>query len=38
VSDKERALWQAISRGLKLIVKSIDQYIGKEEPSSTARR
>ena len=27
MSDKERALWQAISRGLKLIVNAIDAYI-----------
>jgi hypothetical protein len=38
MSERERAPWQAISRGLKLIVKAIDEYIGKEEPSSTARR
>jgi hypothetical protein len=37
MSDKERALWQAISRGLKLIVNAIDTYIVKEESAITKR-
>jgi hypothetical protein len=37
MSERERALWQAISRGLKLIVSAIDQYVGKGE-STAARR
>ena len=36
VSDRERILWQAISRGLKLIVNAIDQYLGKEAPTGAA--
>jgi hypothetical protein len=36
VSERERALWQAISRGLKLIVNAIDQYVGKQTPTGTA--
>jgi hypothetical protein len=38
MSERERALWQAISRGLKLIVNAIDQYIGKETPTGSANR
>jgi hypothetical protein len=38
VSERERALWQAISRGLKLIVNAIDQYLGKDDPAHAARR
>ena len=37
VNERERALWQAISRGLKLIVSAIDQYIGKDQPTSPNR-
>jgi hypothetical protein len=37
MSERERALWQAISRGLKLIVTAIDQYIGKDEPAASKR-
>jgi hypothetical protein len=37
VSDGERILWQAISRGLKLITAAIDQYLSKE-PAATGRR
>jgi hypothetical protein len=32
MSDKERALWQAISRGLKLIVSAIDRYVAGQVP------
>jgi len=38
VSDRERALWQAISRGLKLIATAIDQYLGKETSASRGER
>jgi len=37
VSERERALWRAISRGLKLITAAIDQYIGEREPARTSR-
>ena len=37
MSERERALWQAISRGLKLIVNAIDQYIGKAESTPSKR-
>jgi hypothetical protein len=37
MTDRERLLWQAISRGLKLILNAIDQYVGKGE-STAARR
>jgi hypothetical protein len=37
VSDRERLLWRAISRGLKLIVSAIDQYIGREESAASRR-
>jgi hypothetical protein len=37
VSERERMLWQAISRGLKLITTAIDQYIGSKEPARTSR-
>lgn len=37
VSDRERVLWQAISRGLKLIVSAIDQYLGREESAVSKR-
>ena len=37
MSERERALWQAISRGLKLIVSAIDQYVGKDEPAAAKR-
>jgi hypothetical protein len=37
VSDRERVLWQAISRGLKLIVSAIDQYLGREESAASKR-
>ena len=33
VSERERALWRAISRGLKLIVRAIDQYVGSPVPT-----
>jgi hypothetical protein len=36
MSERERALWQAISRSLKLIVTAIDQYVGKETPTGAA--
>jgi len=32
MSPAERALWQAISRGLKLISSAIDAYLGQEAP------
>jgi hypothetical protein len=35
VSDRERLLWQAISRGLKLIVSAIDSYL--KEPAKQSR-
>jgi hypothetical protein len=35
VSDRERTLWQAISRGLKLIAGAIDSYL--KEPAQTGR-
>ena len=38
MSEKERVLWRAIARGLKLIVNAIDQYIGKETPPGVAER
>jgi hypothetical protein len=38
VSERERMLWQSISRGLKLITTAIDQYIGTKEPAQTGRR
>jgi hypothetical protein len=37
MSERERLLWQAISRGLMLIVKAIDRYLGKEESAATKR-
>ena len=37
VGERERALWQAISRGLKLITAAIDQYIGKDTPAPGSR-
>lgn len=37
MSDRERILWQSISRGLKLITTAIDQYIGSKEPARTSR-
>ena len=37
VSERERALWQAIRRGLLLIVKAIDQYVGAGEPAAPRR-
>jgi hypothetical protein len=37
MSERERALWQAISRGLKLIVNAIDQYVSKDEPAAAKR-
>ena len=37
MSAPERALWQAISRGLKLIVNAIDQYVAKAESTSPKR-
>ena len=37
MSERERLLWQAISRGLKLIVNAIDQYIAKETPTGAGR-
>jgi hypothetical protein len=37
VSERERLLWQAISRGLKLIVNAIDQYVGRETPTGAGR-
>jgi hypothetical protein len=37
VSERERVLWRAISRGLKLIVNAIDQYIGKDQPATPKR-
>jgi len=36
MTDRERALWQAISRGLKLITAAIDQYL--KEPARTGQR
>jgi hypothetical protein len=38
MSDRERTLWQAISRGLKLITAAIDEYIGKDTPAATGKR
>jgi hypothetical protein len=35
VSDRERALWTAISRGLKLIASAIDNYL--REPAEQSR-
>jgi len=35
VSDHERLLWQAISRGLKLIASAIDSYL--KEPARPSR-
>ena len=35
MNERERALWQAISRGLKLIASAIDTYIGKAETTAT---
>jgi len=37
MSERERLLWQAISRGLKLIVSAIDQYIGREDSAASKR-
>ena len=34
MSERERALWQAISRGLKLIVNAIDRYVSREPPQA----
>jgi hypothetical protein len=38
MSERERMLWQAISRGLKLITTAIDRYVGEKEPAPTGRR
>jgi len=35
MKDQERALWQAISRGLKLITAAMDAYV--KEPSRANR-
>jgi hypothetical protein len=37
MTERERALWQAISRGLKLIASAIDQYLGKETHTRAGR-
>jgi hypothetical protein len=37
VSDRERALWQAISRGLKLMVTAIDRYVSAAEQTAVGR-
>ena len=37
MTDRERTLWQAISRGLKLITAAIDEYLGEREPARTGR-
>ena len=34
MTERERLLWQAISRGLKLIVNAIDACVGRAEASS----
>ncbi len=36
MSERERLLWQAISRGLKLITQAIDTYL--KEPAPTGKR
>ena len=38
MSERERALWWAISRGLKLITAAIDQYLHAKEPAQPDRR
>ena len=38
MSERERLLWRAISRGLKLITTAIDRYLGEQEPASAGRR
>ena len=37
MSEKERVLWQAISRGLKLITSAIDRYVSGAEPAEVKR-
>ena len=32
MTDRERTLWRAISRGLKLIVAAIDDYVREPSP------
>ena len=38
MTDRERALWRAISRGLKLITAAIDRYVGEAEPARPGAR
>jgi len=37
MSERERALWQAISRGLKLITAAIDQYLRTARAAESKR-
>ena len=37
MSERERALWQAIRRGLMLLVAAIDQYVGREGSAASKR-
>ena len=38
MSERERVLWRAISRGLKLITAAIDQYVGEKETARPGTR
>ncbi len=38
MSERERMLWRAISRGLKLITAAIDRYVGEREPAQPGKR
>ena len=37
MTDRDKALWQAIRRGLMLMVAAIDRYLAQEQPTEPKR-